>query len=136
MFFTAVSRELHAGVQIVANIKDDERMAVLAVAKAAAAEKGKSIKSRQRFQESNHLRKKRALEKNVVDGLEAIGEFDPVVAMIDNATLDIVYEERGDMKKRQTFTRPNNWEIIATVSHVCITSVLLPKRTPPLELRN
>ena len=60
-----------------------------------------------------HLRKKRALEKNVVDGLEAIGEIDPVVAKIDNATLDIVYEERGDKKKRQTFTRPNKWEIIA-----------------------
>ena len=49
-FFTAVSRELNAGVQIVANIKDDERMAAMAVAK-AAAEKEKSIKSRQRFQE-------------------------------------------------------------------------------------
>ena len=81
-FFTAVSRELHAGLQIVVNIKDDERMAALAVAKAAAEEE-KSIKSRQRFQESNDLRKKRALEKKVVEGLEANGEIDPVIAMID-----------------------------------------------------
>ena len=65
-----------------ANIKDDERMAALAVAK-AAAEKEKSIKSRLRFQESNDLRKKRALEKKVVEGLEANGEIDPVIAMID-----------------------------------------------------
>ena len=67
-FFAAVSKDLHVSLSNVENVKEKEKMKVLA----------------ENYNSSNQLRKQRRLEDS-----QNAREFDPETAAIDVITLDI-----------------------------------------------
>ena len=99
---------MHVSLSNVENVRDKEKMKVVAAAK-EASEKVKRAKILQSYNRSNQLRKQKRLEDR-----QHAREIDPVAAAIDDITLDIIDEEPHRVhKKRNQFTRPRNWEIIA-----------------------
>ena len=82
-FFAAVSKDLHVSLSNVENVKEKEKMKVLAAAK-EVSENVKRAKILENYDSSNQLRKQRRLEDS-----QNAREFDPETAAIDVITLDI-----------------------------------------------
>ena len=82
-FFAAVSKDLHVSLSNVKNVKEKEKMKVLAAAK-EVSENVKRAKILENYDSSNQLRKQRRLEDS-----QNAREFDPETAAIDVITLDI-----------------------------------------------
>ena len=82
-FFPAVSKDLHISLSNVENVKEKEKMKVLAAAK-EVSENVKRAKILENYDSSNQLRKQRRLEDS-----QNAREFDPETAAIDVITLDI-----------------------------------------------
>ena len=82
-FFAAVSKDLHVSLSNVENVKEKEKMKVLAAAK-EVSENVKRAKILENYNSSNQLRKQRRLEDS-----QNAREFDPETAAIDVITLDI-----------------------------------------------
>ena len=107
-FFPAVSKDLHVSLSNVENVKERERMKVLAAAK-EVSENVKRAKVLENYENSNQLKKQRRLEDS-----QNAREFDPETAAIDDITLDMIDEEpQRVQKKRNQYARPKNWETIA-----------------------
>ena len=107
-FFPAVSKDLHVSLSNVENVKEREKMKVLAAAK-EVSENVKRAKILENYESSNQLRKQRRLEDR-----QNAREFDPETAAIDDITLDMIDEEpQRVQKKRNQYARPKNWDIIA-----------------------
>ena len=71
-FFPAVSKDLHVSLSNVENVKEKEKMKVLAAAK-EVSENVKRAKILENYESSNQLRKQRRLEDS-----QNAREFDPV----------------------------------------------------------
>ena len=71
-FFPAVSKDLHVSLSNVENVKEREKMKVLAAAK-EVSENVKRAKILENYESSNQLRKQRRLEDS-----QNAREFDPV----------------------------------------------------------
>ena len=82
-FFAAVSKDLHVSLSNVENVKEKEKMKVLAAAN-EVSENVKRAKILENYNSSNQLRKQRRLEDS-----QNAREFDPETAAIDVITLDI-----------------------------------------------
>ena len=82
-FFAAVSKNLHVSLSNVENVKEKEKMKVIAAAK-EVSENVKRAKILENYDSSNQLRKQRRLEDS-----QNAREFDPETAAIDVITLDI-----------------------------------------------
>ena len=107
-FFPAVSKDLHVSLSNVENVKEKEKMKVLAAAK-EVSENVKRAKILENYESSNQLRKQRRLEDS-----QNAREFDPETAAIDDITLNKIDEEpQRVQKKRSQYARPKNWETIA-----------------------
>ena len=82
-FFAAVSKNLHVSLSNVENLKEKEKLKVIAAAK-EVSENVKRAKILENYNSSNQLRKQRRLEDS-----QNAREFDPETAAIDVITLDI-----------------------------------------------
>ena len=82
-FFAAVSKDLHVSLSNVENVKEKEKMKVLAAAE-EVSENVKRAKILENYDSSNQLRKQRRLEDS-----QNAREFDPETAAIDVITLNI-----------------------------------------------
>ena len=103
-YFPVASKELHAVLETVANVKERE-LAKKSAAMKIIAEKERSDKILRRYATSNAMRKRKRSE--------ALENLAPEIITINNITLDVVRTEREDSKiKRQVPVRPNKWKII------------------------
>ena len=89
-FFPAVSKELHVSLSNVENVKEMEKMKVLAAAK-EVSENVKRAKILENYNSSNQLRKQRRLEDS-----QNAREFDPETAAIDDITFQ-KFRERSSI---------------------------------------
>ena len=102
-YFPVASKELHAVLEMVANVKEKE-LAKKSAAMKIVAEKERSDKILQRYATSNARKRKRS---------EPLENLAPEIIAINNITPDVVRMEREAPKmKRQLLVRPDNWKII------------------------
>ena len=113
-YFAPVSKQMHLGLQHVANIKDKEKNSrdkEIMEAKIEARKvekKASSARVLAKYNRANELRK---------SGRQAITVDDPVKWYIDEIICDELVEEESDepmvKKTRKQFSRPKNWAVIA-----------------------
>ena len=103
-YFPVASKELHAVLEMVSNVKEKE-LEKKSAAINIVAEKERSDKIPEKYATSNAMRKRKRSEE--------LGNLAPEIIAINKITLDLVRTEREAPKiKRQVLVRPNNWEIL------------------------
>ena len=100
-FSPAVSKDLHVSLSNVENVKEREKMKVLAAAKEVSSENVKRAKILENYESSNQLRKQRRLE----DSQNARGATKKTAA-IDDITLDMIDKEPQRVQKNVPWQYP------------------------------